>query len=360
MQHRLAICSGIFLLMALSNAVVPVLDIFADGAALQGLVFSAYFFGAMLTVLPAGIAADRFSRSRLMQVGLAGSLLTGLVIAMAPSVTVIIGARLVEGVATGIFVSAGLAYVNSRPDDGRSSGAFMASLNAGLLAGLVLTGVLVEQTGLRDAGVLAFTSLAVIPFVLSFSLRDEAAPSRDQSLDRLVPMLRQYRWLFYASVIMFGVGGAITGLYPDFSSADPGWLGVQIALQNVATILAVMIVSRLSFEPIPLIRVCSVVMALAVCVSFVTPYGFTLIGAASGAVQLATLVFLSRTGEPSGLAAGLFSTASYAGMALLPTLSTSAAHWYGYPVVFASLVLISLSVAFTIRRCTRCRLACMQ
>ena len=45
--------------MALSNAVVPVLPDFAEGAALQGVVYSAYFLGAFLTVLPAGIASDR-------------------------------------------------------------------------------------------------------------------------------------------------------------------------------------------------------------------------------------------------------------------------------------------------------------
>ena len=146
MIRRLAVCSGIFLLMALSNAVVPVLDVFAIGPEEQGLVFSAYFFGATLMVLPAGMAADRFSRRRLMQVGLGVSLLAGLVIAVAPNVWSIVGARFVEGVATGLFVSAGLAHVNSQADNGRSSGAFMASLNAGLLAGLILTGLLVELT----------------------------------------------------------------------------------------------------------------------------------------------------------------------------------------------------------------------
>ena len=280
MIRRLAVCSGIFLLMALSNAVVPVLDVFAIGPEKQGLVFSAYFFGATLMVLPAGMAADRFSRRRLMQVGLGVSLLAGLVIAVAPNVWSIVGARFVEGVATGLFVSAGLAHVNSQADNGRSSGAFMASLNAGLLAGLILTGLLVELTGLREAGVLAFASLSLLPFLFSFSLEQETVSGFHEPLVRLGPMLSQYHWLFYASLVMFGAGGAVTGLYPEFSNADPGLLGVQIALQNVATIVAVVVVSRLAIEPIPLIRACGGFMALAVAVSFLTPYGFALIGAA--------------------------------------------------------------------------------
>ena len=355
MQRQLAVYSGIFLLMALSNAVVPVLDIFADGPAMQGLVFSAYFFGAMLTVLPAGMAADRFSRPRLMQVGLGVSLLAGFLIAVAPSSSSIIGARLVEGVATGVFVSAGLAHVNSMADNGRSSGAFMASLNAGLLVGLAFTGYLVEVTGLRDAGVLAFSLLAFVPFFLLFLLKEEPVSEHSEPLGRLAPMLSQYRWLFYASVIMFGVGGAVTGLYPEFSSGDPGLLGLQVALQNLATIGAIWIVSRLSFEPIPLIRVCAFLMALAVGLSFFSPFGFALIGAAGGAIQFATLLFLSRTGEPQGLSAGLFSTASYAGMAFLPPLASVGAQWSGYTGVFFLLVLLSISVTLTVQRCLRCK-----
>ncbi len=356
MHRRVAVCSGIFLLMALSNAVVPVLDIFAEGPAAQGLVFSAYFFGAMLTVLPAGIASERFGRARLMQAGLGISLGGGLAIALAPSVPVLIAARLVEGVATGVFVSAALAYVNSQPDGGRGSGAFMASLNAGLFLGLIVTGVLVEQTGLRSAGVIAFSCLTAIPLILAFTLKNGPSTVQTAPLARLGPVLSQYRWILYATVIMFGAGGAVTGLYPEFSTVDPGLLGLQIALQNITTIVAVIVVSRLALEPIPLIKGSACLMALAVGVSFLSPYGFVLIGAAAGAVQIAALVFFAQTQEPQGVAVGLFNTASYAGMTVLPALAGACARWFGYPVAFGLVVLFAISVALTIQRCSRCRL----
>ncbi|WP_243670441.1 hypothetical protein [Methanoculleus chikugoensis] len=54
MLQKLPVLLGIFVVMALSNAVVPVLPDFAEGAALQGVVYSAYFLGAFLTVLPGG------------------------------------------------------------------------------------------------------------------------------------------------------------------------------------------------------------------------------------------------------------------------------------------------------------------
>lgn len=354
MSARLACCTAVFALMALSNAVVPVLDQFAEGAELQGLIFSGYFFGAMLTVLPAGLASERYGRLRLMQIGIVGSCLAGLAIALLPSPPVVSVARVLEGVATGLFVSASLAYVNSRQDHGRLSGLYMASLNGGLLVGLVLTGVLVQASGLRTAGVIVFTVLAIASIAL---VRGSGGVDGRETIDpipRLVPVLRHYRWLFYATVVMFGAGGAVTGLYPGFSSADPGLLGVQISLQNIATIVAILVVSRLSAEPVPMIRWSALAMAVAVAASFYSPYAFIVIGAAAGAVQIGQLAFLARTGEPQGVVVGVFTTASYAGMAVLPVLAATVARSFGYAAAFGLIVLVSLSVVVTIDRCTRC------
>ncbi len=264
MNARLACCAAVFVLMALSNAVVPVLDTFAEGATLQGLIFSGYFFGAMLTVLPAGLASERYGRLRLMRLGIAGTCAAGLAIALLPSAPVVAVARVAEGVATGLFVSASLAFVNSQQDDGRLSGLYMASLNAGLLVGLIATGALVQVSGVQTAGVIVFTVLAVASFAL---VRGKDADTGARTIDpvpRLVPVLRRYRWLFYATVVIFGAGGAVTGLYPGFSLADPGLLGVQIALQNIATIVAILIVSRLPADPIRTIRASALAMAAAV------------------------------------------------------------------------------------------------
>lgn len=54
MPRNLPVLLGIFVVMALSNAVVPVLPGFAEGAAMQGAVYAAYFLGTFITVLPAG------------------------------------------------------------------------------------------------------------------------------------------------------------------------------------------------------------------------------------------------------------------------------------------------------------------
>ena len=352
MSAKLACCAAVFLLMALSNAVVPVLDTLAEGVALQGVIFGGYFFGAMLTVLPAGIASERLGRLRLMRIGIAGSCAAGLAIALAPgSPAVIAVARVAEGVATGLFVSASLAFVNSRQDSGRLAGLFMASLNAGLLVGLVGTGALVEVSGLRTSGVLLFTVLAALSLALVRGGDAATGTKGADPLGRLGPVLLRYRWLFYATVVIFGAGGAVTGLYPGFSTADPALLSLQIALQNIATIAAILVVSRLRADPVRTIRASALAMTGAVAVSFFSPYGFAAIGAAAGAVQIGQLAFLARTGEPQGVVVGVFNTASYAGMALLPVLASVVARSSGYAAAFALVVLFSASVALTIGRC---------
>jgi MFS family permease len=355
MSARLACCFAVFALMALSNAVVPVLDVYAGDATLQGVIFGGYFFGAMLTVLPAGLASERWNRVRLMQIGIVGSCAAGAAILLFPSPLMVAAARTAEGVATGLFVSAALALVNSRPDHGRLSGLFMASLSAGLLAGLVVTGALVQLTGLREAGVVAFTLLSVASLALVRGRDPERRGEFVDPLPRLVPVLRRYAWLYYATVVIFGAGGAVTGLYPEFSAEAPGVLGAQIALQNIATIVAILAVSRAGIDPVRTIRASALVMAAAVAVSFFSPYGFAVIGAAAGAVQIGQLRFLAMTGEPQGVVVGVFTTASYAGMALMPVVAAVVARAAGYGAAFGLVVLVSVSVALTIQRCA-CRL----
>jgi MFS family permease len=216
--------------------------------------------------------------------------------------------------------------------------------------------VVVQVLGFGTAGVAVFTvlTLAVLPFVLL--VREEYTAPLSPPLSRLVPILSRYRWLYYATVVIFGAGGAVTGLYPAFSTSDPGLLGFEIALQNLATIVAVLAASRLSADPIRTIRLSSFGMAVAVGVSFVTPLGFALIGASAGVVQIAQLVYLARTGEPQGVVVGVFTTGSYAGMTVLPVIAALVAESFGYAAAFGLIVLFSLSVVATIGRCRSCRL----
>jgi MFS family permease len=357
MKQKVAILTAVFLLMALSNAVVPVLDAYADDPADQSLIYSGYFLGAMLTVLPAGIASDRYDRGRLIRIGVAGSCLSGIAMVLVPSPMVMALARVIEGIATGLFISSALSLVNSLQNHERMSGLFMASLNGGLLAGLIGTGAIAQYSGIHTSGLVLFTILSLPLIALLRNMHEVTASSKENPTARVIPVLRSFRWLFYATVVIFGAGGAVTGLYPGLSSESSGVLGFQIALQNIATIIAILAISNIPSDPIATVRIGGVMMASAVGLSYVTPFGFAFIGASAGIVQIGQLAFLGRSGEPQGVVIGIFTAASYGGMAFFPVAASMIADSVGYPAAFLLVALSALSVVLTIHRCSRCRIS---
>ena len=80
MRTRFTLFFGVFAAMALSNAIVPVLPSFADSSSLQGAIYSAYFLGAVLSTLPAGILSDRIGRIPLIRLGLIITVISGLLL----------------------------------------------------------------------------------------------------------------------------------------------------------------------------------------------------------------------------------------------------------------------------------------
>jgi predicted MFS family arabinose efflux permease len=352
MIQRLSLLLGVFAVMALSNAIVPVLPAFAEGAALQGAIFSAYFFGAFLTVLPAGLASDRIGRVPLIRVGLLLTIASGIAIIFFPSGVPMIVARGIEGIAAGLFVSAGLAWTNSAENHEELSGYFMAALNLGLVVGLLGTGWLDTIVESPLAGVILFTGITAVPILMSGLLREQ---ERGDTLTVNLPdVIKNYIWLYFAAVVLVGVTGAVSALYPEYTGEDPVLLSVQIGLMNIATIVTILLASRMHFEPVPTIRISAIAMAVAVAGCYVTPWAFPIIGAVAGFVIVASLSFLAQTRIRQGVVTGLFNTSTYAGFTLLPFLGGLVAEAVSFFASFIFLAIIVASTALTIGRC-RCR-----
>ena len=103
---------------------------------------------------------------------------------------------------------------------------------------------------------------------------------------------------------------------------------------SIATILAVLAVSRFRFDEILAIRVSAILMMGGVAISFISPAGFLVLGAVAGIVMIAQMAFLARVHEHQGTAMGLFTTASYLGMAVLPFIAGVIADGAGFFVAF--------------------------
>ena len=71
---------------------------------------------------------------------------------------------------------------------------------------------------------------------------------------------------------------------------------------NGATVVAVLLASRVSLPPLPTLRIAALAMAGAVLFTLFSPWGFPFIGAIAGVVMIAQLAFLAKAGStPGGL-----------------------------------------------------------
>ena len=362
MRTRFPLFLGIFIIMALSNAIVPDLASFGDSTIAQGTIYSAYFLGAFLLVLPSGLLSDRIGELPLVKTGLWITVLSGVLLFSSTSILWIVLFRFIEGIGAGLFVPAALSLINARPDHETSSGYFMALLNIGLVAGLIGSGWLGEATGVQAAGIAVFTLIGVIPAVAGMFMQSgagERGRSPDESVratgQRLLHVTREYFWLWISTIVLLGITGALTALYPEFSDLSPGVLGLTIAAMSTATAIAVIIVAHAHLPPIPTIKGASLAMAAAVLCVFVSPVFFILVGAIAGVVMIAQLAYLAESETRQGVVMGLFNAASYGGMTFLPFLAGFIAEITTFFIAFCILALCAVGVAFTIGRC-RCRL----
>jgi len=364
MRARVILSLGVFGVMALSNAIVPVLPAFGEGTIAQGTIYSAYFLGAFLLVLPAGLIADRTGPLPLIRIGLALTSVSGFLLLSGSSGFLIVVYRFLEGIGAGLFVPSALSLINARPDHEAGSGYFMAMLNIGLVAGLIGSGWLAEVTGNAESGILFFTILSLVPAAGSILLspgegRELPSDSFREIGLRLVRVTREYFWLWVSTLIILGITGALTVLYPEYSGLSPGILGFTIAAMSLSTAVAVVLVSHAHLPPIPTIRVASLGMVAAVLGVILTPFCFIAVGALAGVVMIGQLAFLAESETHQGVVMGLFNTASYAGMTFLPFIAGFIAEISSFTIAFVVIALSGILVAATIGQC-RCRLPAMK
>jgi MFS family permease len=351
MRTRLSLFFGIFAVMALSNAIVPVLPSYAATSAIQAAIYSAYFLGAFVSTLPAGILSDRYGRVPVIRIGLAITVASGLLLSVLVSPVPVIVTRIMEGVGAGFFVAAAMSYVNSLPDHEQMSGYLMASLNAGLVIGLVFAGWLAVQISNPASGILVFSLLVIISAVASIFINETGTVAQKGDLKTILYLVSEFRWLWYSSVILIGITGVVTSLYPKYSGYSPDSVGNWISLMSVATIAGVLVASRLSLPSVPAIRWSALLMVIGVSVSYYTPLGFVMLGICAGVVMIAQMTFLAQVRDHQGVAMGLFSTSSYLGMTALPFITGIIADTSGFFYAFCATALFAVTVFLTIGKC---------
>jgi MFS family permease len=356
-KQRLSLIIGIFTVMALSNAVVPILPFFAaEAPSVQGVIFSAYFFGAFLSVIPAGILGDRFGAKRFIQAGLLLTVVTGAILFLVPDYSfIVVAARGLEGIGAGFFVASALSWVNMQPDSRQLAGYYFAALNVGLLSGLLITGWLTNFGA--TTGILVFTVISIIPLLLSLTLSESGREERE--IAPLKDAAFFFRWIYLSSFILVGATGVISSLYPEFTDVLPIVVSVQLAAMNMGTVITSLVAPHVRIQPVPLIRAGGVVMAIAVALAFFAPeYGwlavmmlFAAIGGVVGFVFVAQMEYLAQSRIRQGTVVGIFNASAYGGMAFMPFIAGVVADGIGYYAAFGLTTLLCGTVAVFIGRC---------
>lgn len=376
---KLILYSSVFAIQGLSNAAIPVLPELAGAgigdSAASSLLFSGYFVGALLALLPFGILADRIGNLKVIGFGVFLTVLSGLVISFSDNLWILGIARFMEGVGCGAFFPAAFSMLAKWKDSQRSLGEFNFLLNAGLAAGVYLSGILAEL-GIKTA-IGIFTLLAGLSFIFllsktgellsldkenkRFTLRNSNYPVESQKAPSLLFELGTYLKkaretilkssfgkIWGISVLLYGTTGLLTANYPDYSAGflTKPELGLAISASYLAAMLSSLIAGRVNMNYKNIVRVGIILAVAGILLSVKMPImAFSLIGAGGG-IAVVGLVTATAKISSSGFAMGLFNTGIYAGLGLGPVFGSLFLEPFGYETVFFGSALVLLTMFF--------------
>ena len=155
-----------------TQAVLPIMA--ADlqiTAAEAALTISLATVGLAVTVIPWSFLADRIGRVKAMAIGITAATVLGLLVPLAGSFGMLLGLRLLEGMALGGIPAIAIAYLNEEVNKAHAAlaaGSYVAGTTLGGLAGRLVAGPVGELWGWRAAAFAAslLATLAAVLFLL--------------------------------------------------------------------------------------------------------------------------------------------------------------------------------------------------
>ncbi|WP_159826846.1 MFS transporter [Arthrobacter sp. 9AX] len=155
-----------------TQAVLPILasDLKVT-AAEAALTISLATVGLAVTVIPWSFLADRIGRVKAMAWGISVATVLGLLVPLATSFPVLLGLRLLEGMALGGIPAIAIAYLNeevTKAHTALAAGSYVAGTTLGGLAGRLVAGPAGELWGWRAAAlaVSVLATLAAVAFLV--------------------------------------------------------------------------------------------------------------------------------------------------------------------------------------------------
>jgi EmrB/QacA subfamily drug resistance transporter len=198
---------------------------FQMNAVLLGWVATAYILASATCLLPFGRLADIHGRKRILTYGIFIFTIASLILAFAPSATVLIALRALQGIGGAMIFTTGIAILTSvfpAGERGKALGINAAATYLGLSLGPVLGGLLTQHFGWRSIFLVVVPLGATIIALIFTKLKGEWAEARGEKFD-------------LAGSVIYGL--ALTGIIYGFSLL-PAKLGIWLIVIGASGIFA--------------------------------------------------------------------------------------------------------------------------
>ena len=215
----------------------------------ESYIVNGYLLTLSALLILAGALADAYGRRRLFVIGLIGFGISSILCGIAPSMELLIAARVVQGIFGALLVPTALAIITAAFDGqerGRAFGIWAAASSATTVLGPPVGGFLVDTLGWRVAFLMNAPLVAiavVIAVVWVEESRNEAASPR-------------FDWLGAAAVALAVGGlafGAIRGQQQNWS--DPAaWIALAVGAVATVALAPLMLLRRDPLIPPSLFR----------------------------------------------------------------------------------------------------------
>ncbi|MFL0712295.1 MAG: MFS transporter [Microcella pacifica] len=218
------------------NVGVPAIeDAFGAGPTEIQIIIAGYILAFGVVLVPAGRYGDQHSRRRMFLFGLVVFLIASLLCAVAPTVEVLAGSRILQGVAAGLLMPQVLGLIQQLfqgPARGRAFGVFGAVIGLSTAFGPTLGGLFVDLGGDDLGWRLIFWMnvplvIGLFPFAYKLLPRTQPASSGSRDLDLVGTALLGVAVLSLMLPFVLTTGG------PDDDPARWAWLAV-FALSGAA------------------------------------------------------------------------------------------------------------------------------
>jgi MFS transporter, YNFM family, putative membrane transport protein len=367
-----------FALLYSTQALLPELShTFSVSAAQSTLSLSVTTAGLGACLLVAGSVSELLGRTRLIRLSLIASAVAGVACALAPNWDVLLGLRLLQGIALAGLPATATAYLREELHTGtyaRAAGLYVGGTALGGMTGRLIAGAVAELAGWRWAlaaiAGLGLVCAAIVMITLPPSRNFTPAPAR-------IGHLAEMTWRAVsdpALLALYAVGacsmGAFVAVYNamgfrltsapfHFSVAAAGLVFLVYPVGTLSAAIAGRAAERFSRRavvPVGCLVACAGVLltlpgsllAVVLGLAVMTAGFFAVHGVASGWIPARA----HAGGVPSGQAASLYLFAYYLGSSVFGSLSGRAWTLDAWPAV-AALALLLLTVTGLLTACLR-------